>query len=146
MAININILAQRILMDSGPWRAAVHGVTKSRTQLSDKYKHTYNDCGFFSFSWQFCKFFLYIGTMSFKPVYLSVIITFCLYEVVLLIFSIFFLLTFGPFVLMLMQLHLQSFGQNLSGMSFSILLTILQLYVVGVYLVNSIWLTFKNSF
>ena len=26
---------QELVMDRGPWRAAVHGVTKSRTQLSD---------------------------------------------------------------------------------------------------------------
>ena len=26
---------QELVMDRGPWRAAVHGVTKSRTQLRD---------------------------------------------------------------------------------------------------------------
>ena len=30
-----NILAWRIPMDRGAWRATVHGVAKSRTQLSD---------------------------------------------------------------------------------------------------------------
>ena len=35
MATHSNILAWRIPMDRGALRAAVHGVTKSRTQLSD---------------------------------------------------------------------------------------------------------------
>ena len=30
-----SILAWRILMDRGAWRVTVHGVTKSRTRLSD---------------------------------------------------------------------------------------------------------------
>ena len=30
-----SILAWRILMDKGTWRATVHGVTKSQTQLSN---------------------------------------------------------------------------------------------------------------
>ena len=32
---NSSILAWRIRMDRGAWRATVHGVTKSGTQLSD---------------------------------------------------------------------------------------------------------------
>ena len=35
MATHSSILAWRIPMDRGPWRAIVHGTTKSRTQLSD---------------------------------------------------------------------------------------------------------------
>ena len=35
MATYSSILAWRIPMDRGAWRAAVHGVTKSRTRLSD---------------------------------------------------------------------------------------------------------------
>ena len=35
MATHSSILAWRIPMDSGAWWAAVHGVAKSRTQLSD---------------------------------------------------------------------------------------------------------------
>ena len=35
MATHSNILAWRTPMDRGAWWAAVHGVTKSRTQLSD---------------------------------------------------------------------------------------------------------------
>ena len=35
MATYSNILAWRIPMDRGAWRATVHGVTKSQTQLSD---------------------------------------------------------------------------------------------------------------
>ena len=35
MAAHSSILAWRISMDRGAWRAAVHGVEKSRTQLSD---------------------------------------------------------------------------------------------------------------
>ena len=35
MATHSTILAWRIPMDSGAWRAAVHGVAKSQTQLSD---------------------------------------------------------------------------------------------------------------
>ena len=35
MATHPSILAQRIPMDRGAWQATVHGVTKSRTQLSD---------------------------------------------------------------------------------------------------------------
>ena len=31
MATHANILAWRIPMDRGPWRATAHGVTKSRT-------------------------------------------------------------------------------------------------------------------
>ena len=34
-ATHSSILAWRILMDRGAWQAAVHGVTKSQTQLSD---------------------------------------------------------------------------------------------------------------
>ena len=36
MATHSSILAWRILMDRGAWWAIVHGVTKSRTQLSDR--------------------------------------------------------------------------------------------------------------
>ena len=35
MATHSSILAWRILMDRGAWRAAVHGVAKSQTGLSD---------------------------------------------------------------------------------------------------------------
>ena len=35
MATHSSILAWRIPMDRGSWRAAVHGVTKGRTRLSD---------------------------------------------------------------------------------------------------------------
>ena len=35
MAIHSSILAWIIPMDRGTWRATVHGVTKSLTQLSD---------------------------------------------------------------------------------------------------------------
>ena len=35
MAIHSSILAWRIPMGRGAWRAAVHGVTNSRIQLSD---------------------------------------------------------------------------------------------------------------
>ena len=35
MATHSSILAWRIPMDRGAWRAAVHGGAKSRTQLSD---------------------------------------------------------------------------------------------------------------
>ena len=36
MAIRSSVLAWRIPVDRGAWWAAVRGVTKSRTQLSDK--------------------------------------------------------------------------------------------------------------
>ena len=35
MTTNSSLLAWRIPMDKGAWRTSVHGVTKSRTQLSD---------------------------------------------------------------------------------------------------------------
>ena len=35
MAIHSNILARRIRKDRGAWQAAVHGVAKSQTQLSN---------------------------------------------------------------------------------------------------------------
>ena len=35
MATHSRILAWRIPMDRGAWRATVHGVTKNQTQLSD---------------------------------------------------------------------------------------------------------------
>ena len=35
MATYSGILAWRILMDRGAWKATVHGVTKSQTRLSD---------------------------------------------------------------------------------------------------------------
>ena len=35
MATHSSILAWRILMDRGAWRATAHGVTRSQTQLSD---------------------------------------------------------------------------------------------------------------
>ena len=35
MAAHSSILAWRIPMDRGAWRAAVHGLTKSQTRLSD---------------------------------------------------------------------------------------------------------------
>ena len=39
MATHFRILAWRIPMGRGPWHAAVHGVAKSRTQLSGKAQH-----------------------------------------------------------------------------------------------------------
>ena len=39
-AIHPIILAWRIPMDRGAWRAIVHGIEKSRAQLSDKAQHT----------------------------------------------------------------------------------------------------------
>ena len=39
MATHSSILAWRICMDRGAWRAAVHGVAKSQTQLSDLAQH-----------------------------------------------------------------------------------------------------------
>ena len=44
MATRSNILAWRIPVDIGPWRAAVHGVAKSRTRL--KQPSTYTRHGF----------------------------------------------------------------------------------------------------
>ena len=38
MATHSSILAWRVHMDRGAWQAAVHGVTKSQTRLSD-YAH-----------------------------------------------------------------------------------------------------------
>ena len=35
MATHSSILAWRLLMDRGAWRARVHGMTKSQTQMSD---------------------------------------------------------------------------------------------------------------
>ena len=35
MATHSGILARRIPIDRGAWRATVHGIAKSRTQLSD---------------------------------------------------------------------------------------------------------------
>ena len=35
MEIHSSVLAWRIPMDRGAWRATVHGVANSRTQLSD---------------------------------------------------------------------------------------------------------------
>ena len=35
MAAHTSILAWRIFMDRGAWRATVHGVEKTRTRLSD---------------------------------------------------------------------------------------------------------------
>ena len=43
MATHSIILAWRIPMDGGAWRVTVHGVSKSRTQLSDQVQHTYFD-------------------------------------------------------------------------------------------------------
>ena len=40
MATHSSILAWRIPMDRGPWQAAVHRVTKSRTQLKQLSTHT----------------------------------------------------------------------------------------------------------
>ena len=40
MATHSTILYQRFPMDRGAWRAIVHGVTKSRTLLSDLAQHT----------------------------------------------------------------------------------------------------------
>ena len=41
MALHSSLFAWRIPMDKGAWRAAVHGVTKSQTQLSNSYTHTH---------------------------------------------------------------------------------------------------------
>ena len=40
MATHSSILAWRIPMDRGAWRAIVHGIPKSRTQLSDLAQHS----------------------------------------------------------------------------------------------------------
>ena len=40
MATHSSILAWRIPMDRGTWRAAVHGVTKSQTWLSNEVQHS----------------------------------------------------------------------------------------------------------
>ena len=40
MTTQSSILAWRIPMDRGAWRATVHGVTKSETQLSNQAQHT----------------------------------------------------------------------------------------------------------
>ena len=43
MSTHLSILAQRIPMDRGVWKATVHGITKSRTRLSDfQMLHTWN--------------------------------------------------------------------------------------------------------
>ena len=42
MAIHSSILAWRIPMDRGAWRATVHGVSKSWTRLSDSAQHSYS--------------------------------------------------------------------------------------------------------
>ena len=42
MATHSSILAWRIPTDRGAWRAAVHGVAKSRTRLSDSAHSTVN--------------------------------------------------------------------------------------------------------
>ena len=41
MATHSSILAWRIPLDRGAWRATVHGITKSQTQLSDFHSLTY---------------------------------------------------------------------------------------------------------
>ena len=40
-ATHFSILAWRIPMDRGAWRAIVHGVAKSQTRLSDSAQHTH---------------------------------------------------------------------------------------------------------
>ena len=40
MAIHRSILAWRIPMDRGAWRATVHGVAKSQTRLRDSAQHS----------------------------------------------------------------------------------------------------------
>jgi len=40
MAIHCSILAWRIPMDRGAWRATVHGVAKSQTRLRDSVQHS----------------------------------------------------------------------------------------------------------
>ena len=40
MATHSSVLAWRIPMDRGAWRATVHGVTKSQTRLSNLHTHT----------------------------------------------------------------------------------------------------------
>ena len=40
MATHSSILAWRITIDRGTWRATVHEVTKSQTQLSDSAQHS----------------------------------------------------------------------------------------------------------
>ena len=51
MATHSSILAQGITMDRGAWQAIVHGVSKSRTQLSDftftfSFQYSYSECFF----------------------------------------------------------------------------------------------------
>jgi len=49
MATHSSLLPWRIPMDRRAWRATVHAVAKSRTQLSDKAQENENDiCSFLS--------------------------------------------------------------------------------------------------
>ena len=49
MATHSSLLPWRIPMDRRAWRATVHGVAKSQTQLSDKPQENENDiCSFLS--------------------------------------------------------------------------------------------------
>ena len=41
MATHSSILAWRVPMDRGAWRATVHGVAKGQTRLSNCHTHTY---------------------------------------------------------------------------------------------------------
>ena len=45
MAPHSSILAWRIPMNRGAWRAIVHGVTKSQTGLNDQAQHSTVDIG-----------------------------------------------------------------------------------------------------
>ena len=61
MATHSSILTWRTPMDRGAWRAAVHGVAKSRTQLSD------SACMSVSPLSRLFSFFLYRGSNSVSP-------------------------------------------------------------------------------
>ena len=53
MATHSNILAWRIPMDRGAWRASVHGVAKSWTRLKQLRMHAYCIIQYISHIWKF---------------------------------------------------------------------------------------------
>ena len=54
VATHSSILAWRVHVDRGAWRATIHGVTKSWTRLSDQAQHS-TSCVLFEDSFQSCK-------------------------------------------------------------------------------------------